>query len=168
MMTLKSTILNAARSLALVLAAAWPLEAQREQMVPDTTVVTASGAPASLTSLMTPGKWVIFYLGSPTSAAAARLLNAMSTWEVNEGLTRVIVVIAAASDAQAPVDRWARSLPGVQWVADPANALAQALDIRGTPTLLGVEENRVRWKVAGVLNDPTMVRDVVKSWVAMP
>lgn len=68
-------------------------------------------------------------------------------------------------DPQPLIAEWSDKLPGVRWVADPENVVARELSVRGAPTLIGVNGTEVKWVLAGVLNDPAMVRDVVRSWI---
>jgi hypothetical protein len=40
--------------------------------------------------------------------------------------------------------------------------------LRGAPAVIGVAGGDIGFILAGVLNDPTMVRDVIKGWLSVP
>ena len=44
-------------------------------------------------------------------------------------------------------------------------SLQRALDLRGTPVLIGVERGEINWTIGGVLNDPGALESVVRKWV---
>ena len=153
-----------AACLAAVMATSASAAAQPDKPLPEVNVVAVGGVSAPLGSFATEGQWLIFYMGSPTSSASARLLDAMSKWDIGDRLSRVLVVAGQSGDPKALAEKWAEQLPGVRWVGDPKNEMAKALNVRGAPTLLGAKGQTVNWRMAGVLNDPTMLRDIVKSW----
>lgn len=153
---------------ALMTMAVGPVAAQASRPVPEVAVAAPGGAMVPLTSLGGEQPWLILYMGAPGSAASLRLLQAMESWALGGALSRVVVVVATAADAQPLASEWATRLPGVRWAGDPDNAMAKALGVRGAPTLLGIKGGAVDWVLAGVLNDPTMLRDVVKSWIDAP
>ena len=42
----------------------------------------------------------------------------------------------------------------------------RALGVKAVPTVLGARGTYVEWRIAGVLNDPELLRQVVVSWLA--
>jgi hypothetical protein len=135
-----------------------------ERPLPDVALALADGTPATLHGLAGEGQWLIVYVAA-TSPPAARLLEALTTWELGAQTSRIVVVTTADVDVRALAAQWSERLPGTRWAADPSNAFARGLGIRGAPTVVGARGRQAAWVLAGVLNDPSMVRDVVKSWI---
>jgi hypothetical protein len=141
-------------------------DAQQRRPLPQVDVVGVGGSPVALGSHATGSQWLILYVGASTSSASSRILEAMAKWELGGGLSRILVIVAQEGDPQQVSEPWREKLPDVRWVGDPKNEVARALDVRGGPTLIGVKGEQVEWVLAGVLNDPAMLRDVVRSWIS--
>ena len=152
-------------ALAVAIAATAAAAAQSsDRPIPDATLAMADGSQTSLHALASEGQWLIVYLGA-SSPPGSRLLDALTTWELGTQTSRIVVVTTADVDVRALASEWSARLPGTRWAVDPANVLARGLSIRGAPTVVGARGIHAAWVLAGVLNDPSMVRDVVKSWM---
>jgi hypothetical protein len=138
-----------------------------ERPLPDVELVLADATRAPLRNLAGDGQWLVVYLALP-SPASARLLEAMTDWSLGAGASRLLIVTSKESDARALFEQWGARLPGARWAADPDMALARGLNLRGAPSLVGARSTQASWVLAGVLNDPGLVRDVVRSWVTTP
>lgn len=142
--------------------------AQRHQPLPDASLVSVEGAESTLASAARDGQWLLLYVGGPGAMPSSRLLDALSTWELGPALARIVVVVESGEDARQMAAAWADRLPGVQWLADTKGEAARGLKVRGAPTVMGVKGPALEWMLAGVLNDPAMLRDVIRSWIAQP
>ena len=140
-------------------------QAQRKQPLPEASVKAHDGKDVALAALSQDAQWLLLYVGGADSTASTRLLEALAKWDLGEALTRVVIVVGDTADIQTAARLWADRLPGAQWYGDPAGNAGRALKLRGAPTLIGARGPSVEWVLAGVLNDPTMLRDVVRSWV---
>lgn len=138
--------------------------AQRRQPLPDAAVQSSQGSDVKLAELALDGQWLIVYVGGPDSTASSRLLEALSGWDLQQGLARVVVMVGDA-DLRALQQTWGDRLPQARWVVDPRHDAARALKLRGAPSVVGARGPSLEWILAGVLNDPTMLRDVVRSWL---
>ena len=155
-------------TLALVASVTIPAGAGQQRPLPEVDVVLAGRTATPLSALAADGQWLILYVGAPSSTASARLLDAMTQWQLDTALSRVLIVVADEKDPETVAAQWREKLPGARWAADPTGELAKGLKVRGAPTLIGASGTTVHWVLAGVLNDPTMLRDVVRSWTAAP
>lgn len=144
-----------------------PAAAQTPRPLPDADVVTPEGGLVKLAAMQQDGQWLVLYI-SESSAPSARLLEALAEWRLEASLTRVVVVVAGVADAQPLASEWAERLPGVRWASDPSGSIARGAGLRGTPTVIGARDGQMAWILAGVLNDPGMIRDVVRGWVSAP
>ncbi len=93
----------------------------------------------------------------------------MEQWQV-DGLPGRTVVVVDGPPARA--SEMAASLPGalgaVRVFADPDGSARQAMRLVNALTIVGLDRGRVRWGLAGVLNEPSALESVVRSWVARP
>ncbi len=144
------------------------LAAQRHQPLPDATVQSVDGTEGTLVSAAREGQWLILYIGGPDSMPSARLLEALTKWEMGSALARIVVIVESGQDARQMAAAWSDRLPGVQWLADTKGEAARGLKVRGAPTVMGVKAQSLEWMLAGVLNDPAMLRDVIRSWIGQP
>ncbi len=51
------------------------------------------------------------------------------------------------------------------WYADSQMQAWQALQLHGTPVLVGVSKGQIAWTLAGVLSKPESLESVVRTWV---
>lgn len=137
--------------------------AQAVRPLPDADLVVPPGGLTKLTALGQEGQWLILYLGE-NSPPSARLLEALAGWELGPQLARVVVVVRG-TDAQPLAEEWTARLPGVRWASDPSGSIARGAGLRGTPTVIGARSAGIGFILAGVLNDPSMIRDVVTGWL---
>lgn len=144
------------------------LAAQRHQPLPEATVQSADGAEATLAGAARDGQWLLLYVGGPDSMPSSRLLDALVKWELGAALSRIVVVVESGQDARQMASAWSERLPGVQWLGDTKGEAARGLKVRGAPTLMGAKGQTLEWMLAGVLNDPVMLRDVIRSWISQP
>jgi len=148
-----------------VTVAAGLVQAVEQRPLPAFSVVSLEGAATSSGQLAAPGQWLCIYV-TPTSPASVRLLKAMKGWESPAMAQRVVVVVGAPVEAAtAFAAGQAQEFPGVRWYADPRGEAWKALRLTGTPYLLGVRDARIIWSLAGVLNDPTTLESVIRSWL---
>lgn len=133
--------------------------------LPDADVLTTEGALVKLNALSPGGQWLIVY-AVESAPPTERLLEALTKWELGAGLGRVVVVVAQVADAGPMAAKWAERLPAVRWVSDPSGSVGRGAGLRGGPMLIGARDGDVGFILAGVLNDPTMLRDAVRGWIA--
>jgi len=149
----------------LTLAGAGPrVEAAERHPLPDVAVRTTDGASLTLSHLAQDGNWLLIYV-TESSVASARLLDALERWQV-DGTGRVAVLVGdPPASAGAYISKHRDRLPGVRWAIDADRSAWRALQLRGVPVLLGAVGPDVEWKLAGVLNDPSALEAVVRSWI---
>jgi hypothetical protein len=141
------------------------LHAAEKRPLPEFQVATLDGAIVASSQIGPAGQSLLIYV-TPTSPASARLLTAMKDWQTDAMAQRVVVVIGApVAAAQAFVSERATEFASVRWYVDPQGEAWKALRLTGTPYLLGVRDGQIAWALAGVLNDPTALESVVRSWV---
>ena len=129
-------------------------------------VVSPDGTPVAAGELTAQSRWVLLYI-APGCAPCDDLLRATATWQPQAQPGRIVVVIRGSlTDAAAYLEKNApRKIGTVVWFADAGDQAWQALKLTGTPVLIGVQDRVIKWAIAGVLNDPTMVGSVVRTWL---
>jgi len=129
-------------------------------------VLGPDGAPIASRQLTAESRWVMLYI-APGCAPCDDLLRATGTWQLQPRPGRIVVLIrGTVTDAAAYVEKNpARKVATVTWFADAGDEAWQALELTGTPVLIGVQDGEMKWTIAGVLNDPKMVDSVVRTWL---
>ena len=138
--------------------------AAEKMSLPQSAVQTVDGAPLSLDQASTTGQQVLIYV-LPGSTVSRRLLDAIRGWELPSPANVFIVVGGTRADAVAfaKVDE---GLASVRWLVDPDGAARTDLQVTGVPTLFGIRNGVIEWRLAGVLNDPEALRSIVTQWTS--
>jgi hypothetical protein len=147
-----------------ILVASALLGAAGQQPLPAFSVLAPGGGAVASPQLSPAPQWVLLYV-TPGQRPCDDLLETLAGWQLPPAR---IVVIARASltDARTYVERASPAVPApVTWYADANDAAWQALQVRSTPMLMGVRDGALQWTISGVLNDPSMVEPVIRSWV---
>lgn len=153
---------------ALGIAVAVPAMALEQRPLPAFSVVTPAGEPVPSAVLAAEPRVLLIFVSGPCGPCGP-LWNAMEQWQI-DGLPGRTVVVVDGPPARA--SEMAASLPGalgaVRVFADPDGSARQAMRLVNALTIVGLDRGRVRWGLAGVLNDPAALESVVRSWVARP
>ncbi|MEO6666093.1 MAG: hypothetical protein ABIO65_04880 [Nitrospiria bacterium] len=153
--------------LALMLAgAATPARAIEQTALPPVTVRSPEGLDVPVTGLSRDERWLILYL-APDCHSCDRLLEALNAWQGR--LYERVVLLVAGDPAPAraylgtrlPVDTAL-----ISWYADPDGTVREALRLQGAPALFGIRRGQIEWTISGVLNDPSTLEPVIRSWLA--
>jgi hypothetical protein len=65
-------------------------------------------------------------------------------------------------------DRLPASVVGARWFADASGAGRRALTLTGSPVVIGMQDQQIKWALAGVLNDPSALESALRTWVERP
>jgi hypothetical protein len=151
----------------LIPTASSPGQELKGRPLPDFTVLAPDGRDVVATALSTEGHWLLVYL-SPESAPSSRLLRLMRDWQIPQLLSRTAIVVRGdVPTAQAYLVKRAPEeiLPSLTWYADPQHQAWDALQLHGTPMLMGVANGQIMWTVAGVLSRPDSLESIVRTWM---
>ncbi len=140
-----------------------PARAADKPRLPASVIESAAGGAVTLSEQASTGNWVLLYL-QPDSPASARLVDAMRTWNLT-GLDRLIVIVGGRRTAAAAFAAREPVLPGIHWLVDPERTAWTDLKLTGVPTVIGARDGVIEWRLAGVLNDPEVMRSVLVSWL---
>jgi hypothetical protein len=140
--------------------------ARGERPLPVFQVAAADGTPTASAQLSPESQWLLIYL-NPASATSRRLLQAMREWEAPQVATRTVLIVGGtAQEAQAFIERaLPDELRSMRWYSDTDRKAWQALNLKGSPVLVGIRDGRTEWSLSGVLADPAALKSVVLTWV---
>lgn len=115
------------------------------------------------------GKWLLIYV-TPECGTCVRLFKSMEQWESQRvNAATVVMVQGAFTGAQRyAADSLPEALVGGRWFADVSDAGRTALKLTGAPVLIGMQDQQIKWAIAGVLNDPTALESALRTWVERP
>jgi hypothetical protein len=140
--------------------------AAQDRALPEFIVRNSADQEVASTVMSVQPKWLLVYV-SPDCRPCNTLMRALPKWQSAELMVRVVLVVAAKhADAKAWIEK---SLPpemhGLTWYADPERQAGRALELTGAPVLVGVRNGILEWQLGGVLNSPSALESVVRSWV---
>ncbi len=137
-----------------------------ERPLPAFQVVNADGAMVSSAQLTAEPQYLLVYVNA-ASSTSRRLLDALGEWATPELARRTVVVIGGTpQEAERFLESgMPESLQGMTRYFDTGRSAWQALNLRGSPVLIGVREGRTEWSLSGVLSDPAALKSVVMTWV---
>jgi hypothetical protein len=111
-------------------------------------------------------QWLLVYV-SPGCPSCDLLLEALRGWQ-NASLIQHTILVVGAPNTAAAQQYIQQMLPSdasaLQWYADVQAEAWTALQLKGTPVLVGVKKGTIQWAISGVLNDPGALESVVKTW----
>ena len=139
--------------------------ALERQALASTALTRADGTAFDLLTVVQERSWLIVYVG-PASPTSARLLQALERWQLPGEGGRVLVILASGDhDAARLGQEWQTRLPGLSLAMDVQGRARRPLRVRAVPTVIGARGGWAEWQIAGVLNDPELLRSVVQSWL---
>lgn len=145
------------------------LQAIEQRPLPAFEVVNAAGE-ATPSAMMGPGgKWVLIYV-APECRSCQRLFIAMEDWN-SAPLNAATVVMVQGDHATArayAADRLPAAVVGTRWFADATGAGRKALQLSGSPVIIGMQDQQIKWALAGVLNNPAALESALRTWVEQP
>lgn len=142
-----------------------PAVALEQRPLPAFTVMTPSGEAVASAALSAEPRWLLVYVTDPCGPCAP-LWAAMEQWQVDQLPDRMVLVVGGDRSRAADLaGTLPEALRSVRVLADPDGSARQALRLSNAITLVGVERGRVRWGLAGVLNDPKALRATLTTWV---
>lgn len=153
------------RTVLLIVATA-SLAASERRPLPAFSVTSAAGIAVGSATLSGQPRWVLIYV-SPGCRSCDRLLQSLKEWHSPQLTSRTVVIVRGASlDAAAYIaERMPPESAATAWYADEGSEAWQALSLKGTPVLIGVDRGEINWTIGGVLNDPGALESVVRKWV---
>lgn len=150
---------------ALVMAAAAPAHALEQRPLPAFSVMTPAGEQVASASLAGEPRVLLIFVSEPCGPCGP-LWIAMEQWNVEALPGRTVVVVAGTPERAAEVAAtMPEGLGAVRVFADPDGSARQAMRLTNALTIVGLDRGRVRWGLAGVLNDPKALRSTLTSWL---
>lgn len=152
---------------ALLIAMVWSgaASAGERRELPVTSIALADGSTTELAALAHNRGWLLMVVDAEPNGG--RLLTALESWQLgSRGAQVAIVLQGSAADVAAAAAAWQEKLPGLVIATDAKGVARRALGVKAIPTVIGARGTFVEWQIAGVLNDPEVLRQVVISWLA--
>ena len=150
----------------LLLSAAAGLRGFEERPLPAFRLASAAGAQVASAGLSAEPRWVLMYVAAECRSCD-RLVKALKDWQSPQLAGRTVIVVRGpvAEGAAYMAKQLPEEAAGIPWLADDQDEAWRALQLKGTPVLMGIERGQIKWTVSGVLNDPKSLESVVRTWV---
>lgn len=152
-------------TMAVLLCGAAAVHAQ-DRPLPEFQVVAPDSRPVASAAIAPQNRWLLIYV-SPGCRSCDALVRTLPKWQSPALLARTVLVVGGRPEAaRAWVETMiAPELSGIAWYGDPDGNARAALELPGAPVLVGVQAGQVEWQLGGVLNSPSALESVVRSWV---
>jgi hypothetical protein len=133
--------------------------------LPSFSVMRSDGSAVASADLYGASQYVLLYL-APSCRPCDSLLAMLNDSESPQLAKRVVIIVRADSSRAAKYigEHVPPEVGGVTWYADENDEAYRALQLTGTPELLGVRNGRLIWSIGGVMNDGNMVRPLLRNW----
>ena len=112
------------------------------------------------------GKWVLIYVEGRCGVCTG-LLGRLNKGDYPQLAAWTIVIAGGMQpkDVQALQQRFP-DLARASWYADAPKNASAALDLRGAPVILGIQDKVVRWGSSGIPADPKRLQSMLTTWTA--
>lgn len=163
---MRTMMTKGAAMAALVLTMTIGAGAIEQRPLPAFEITNAAGTVVPSATIGPGGKWLLIYV-TPECGTCVRLFKSMEQWNSPQvNLATVVIVQGPFAGAQRyAADNLPEALVGGRWFADVGDAGRSALKLTGAPVLIGMQDQQIKWAIAGVLNDPTALESALRTWV---
>jgi len=135
---------------------------QGPQLLPAFDVQSVDGVESPSAALARDGRWVLVYV-QPRCRPCDSLLSLLKKEDLPRPERVVILVGGSLEEAKALSSRFPE-LAAASWYVDKAGGF-ESLKLTGVPIVLGLQESRIGWRLAGVLPKSSDMRSIVLSWI---
>ena len=159
-MNFRNIVWGGAVALAVVASAsAW-----ERKPLPAFSVTTVEGAAVESTSLAAPGTWLLVHV-QPRCTPCDTLLAHIGSDE--RAVADRITVIGSGMDGAAMETLAAKypELAASRWLADPERRSAAALGIEAGPTVFGLRQRMIEWRLAGSVRGERELESMLFTWL---
>ncbi len=160
--------MSASKRLLLPLLAALSLvktvDARKPAPLPAFSLTAADGKTVSSNQIHLPKHWLLIYVHQNSNYSVA-VLNSLKGEKPDNLGQKMIVVVggASAKDIQGMAKKYPH-MALVTWYADPTRDAFRAMGLRGSPTVLGIEQDTVKWALVGTLPNREHLKSILKTW----
>jgi len=131
----------------------------------DFQIVNSSGQSVSSNKVAPSDKWLLVYV-QPQCAPCRTVVKMLNESELPGVANKVVLIVGgASSDATQSMALAFPNLPSTQWFADPQRTTYTQLSLQGAPVIIGLQQNTIRWALAGVNPDTPQFKSTLSSWV---
>lgn len=149
----------------LMLAALSVAVAAPPRPVPEMTLTSLQSAAVSGKDLAASSRWLLVYL-SGDERVDGRVIEALGAFSGSLEAERVTVAVAGLP-VQGLQELVARHPPlaDLNWLTDADRSAAKALQLSGSPAVLGGNGDNIEWVATGAASDPKELESLMKDWV---
>lgn len=162
----RRTLASAIVALMLVATAAGRTTGLERRPLPQVVATRADGSQVDLPTLAQDRGWLLLVVAAD-APGSQRLLDALESWVAGPRAAQIVVLLQGTKAVVGKAaTQWQAKLPGAVILDDSNGTTREAIGVRAIPSVIGLRGAWVEWRIAGVLNDPEMLRAVIVSWLA--
>jgi len=127
-------------------------------------VTSVDGQIVKSSDLPSKGNWLLIYV-TPKSHFCEEMLKSMKKEQYPDLPLSAIFLVGGSVDEVKALQAKYPDLAAASWYADPSrNAFAQ-MKLHGVPTVVGVNQQTMKWIVNGIIPDPGTFKAILNSWI---
>jgi hypothetical protein len=149
---------------ALVLILFSSLWAMEPAPLPALQLTGLDGQPITTGNLPKQGNWLLIYV-TPKSHFCDEMLKLMKKDQYPTLVTDAVFVVGGSVDDAKSMQAKYPDLAAATWYADPNRVAINLLKLRGVPTVIGINQQTMKWMVNGVIPDPDNFKAILNSWI---
>jgi hypothetical protein len=132
---------------------------------PDFKIINSAGQSVSSNTIAPGDKWLLVYI-RPQCGPCRAVLNMLNGNELPGAPGKSVIILGGASvDDMRSMAAAFPNLPSGQWYADPQRNAYLQLALQGAPVVVGLQQNTIRWTLAGVNPDAEKFKSALRSWI---
>ena len=133
--------------------------------LPDFKIINSAGQSVSSNTIAPGDRWLLIYI-RPQCGPCRTVLNTLNQ-NVLPGVPgkSVIILGGASVDETRSMAAAFPDLPFGQWYSDPQRSAYLQLALQGAPVVVGLQQNNIRWTLAGVNPDTEKFKSTLRSWI---
>lgn len=155
-------------SLALVCTAVFALVGSLGAMdpvpLPAFEVTGVDGQVVKSSDLPNRGNWLLIYV-TPQSHFCDLMLKSMKKDQYPDLPLNAIFIVGGSMDEVKALQAKYPDLATAAWYADPTRAAFTQMKLHGVPSVVGINQQTMKWIVNGVIPDPGAFKAILNSWI---
>jgi hypothetical protein len=122
------------------------------------------GQAVKTSDLPSKGNWLLIYV-NPKSHFCDEMLKLLKRDQYPDLEGSAVFVVAGTVDDTKAMQAKYPDLAAASWYADPDHGAFVRLKLHGMPTVIGINQQTMRWTVNGVVPDPNTFRTILTGWI---
>jgi len=132
--------------------------------LPALQLIGMDGQTVKTSDLPSKGNWLLIYV-NPKSHFCDEMLKIMKKDQYPDLPANAVFLVAGTVDDAKALQAKYPDLAPASWYADPDRDAFVRLKLHGMPTVIGINQQTMKWTVNGVVPDPNTFKAILTGWI---